>query len=531
MNPIEEPAFAGDYVSTTIPYVNAPPHVGFALEVTQADALVRALRLLGRSVHASTGTDDHSLKNVRAAAAQRVPLRALLSKNAEAFGALNRALGAHFDDVVRTSSDPRHPASVARLFRALESAGDLYKSRYSGAYCVGCESFLSSDELVGGACAEHGLPPELVSEENWFFRLSSYEAPLLNAIRSGRLRILPEERKNEVIGFIQQGLRDFSVSRSATRAHGFGVPVPGDPDQVVYVWVDALANYLTTFDYGGRERSGFQSAARRVHVLGKGVLRFHAVYWPALLLSAGLPLPDELRVHGYLTVEGRKIGKSLGNALDPLVLCADYGATALRYYLLRHVPAFKDADFSRQRLIEAHDAELAGELGNLARRVLSLLERHRENRVPSPGPVGTPENELERLAAALPAHVASSVARHELGAALDGIWELVRTANRYVDASEPWRLARLGASAAPRLDTVFATLVGVLRVLAVALAPFVPELAERLAAHVLVKLEPGALRKLSIFDGLPVGGELVPCPILAPRLRPHVNFAPEAGSS
>lgn len=514
--------FDGTYVSTTIPYVNGPPHVGFALELVQADTLARGLRLLGEDVHASTGTDDHSLKNVRAAAALNRPVQALLDENATRFAELARALGARFDDCVRTSRDERHAPSVRRLFRACRAAGDLYRQRYRGAYCVGCESFVQPEQLVAGLCPEHGVPPETVEEENWFFRLSRYRDPLREAIESGRLRILPDERKNEVLAFLDRGLLDFSVSRSAARAHGFGITVPDDPDQVVYVWVDALANYLTTFDHG-RDGSGWSSARRRVHVLGKGVLRFHAVYWPALLLAAKLPLPDELRVHGYLTVDGRKIGKSNGNGVDPIELVREHGATALRYYLLRHIPPFKDADFSRERLIRLHDAELADELGNLARRVLTLVHRQAAGRVPAPGPLGANELELEATATRIPAAFAAALRRHELGQALDVTWDLVRHANRYLDVTEPWRLARLGPAHAARLSTVLATAAGALRAIAIALSPFVPDLSASLAASVRASTRPETFAKLSILEALPVGLELGEPPILVPRLRPSAT--------
>jgi methionyl-tRNA synthetase len=512
--------------------VNAPPHVGFALEIVQADAFARALRWFGHDVHASTGTDDHSLKNLRAAEAAGEPVSELIDRNAARFAELSRVLGARFDDSVRTSRDRRHCPSVERLFRALAVSGDLYRRRYSGAYCVGCESFLDPAELVDGLCSEHGRPPEPVEEENWFFRLSRYAEPLLEAITSGRLRILPEERKNEVVGFIRGGLHDFSVSRSVARARGFGVAVPDDPEQVTYVWVDALANYLTTFDYGTNHVCGWHTASSRIHLLGKGVLRFHAVYWPALLLSAGLPLPDELRVHGYLTVDGRKIGKSLGNGLDPIALANERGSTALRYYLLRHVPSFKDADFSRERLIAHHDAEIADELGNLARRTLTLVARYAGSRVPEPGALRSEEQELEALAASLPARVREAVHEHELGRAIDVVWELVRAGNRYLDVTEPWRLARVASTSRTddeRLRTVLATTLGALRVVGVGLAPFVPELASALTRAVGGADAPntagnGGSREsgeLSIFRELPVGRVLDEPAILAPRLRPR----------
>ncbi|HWA74738.1 MAG TPA: methionine--tRNA ligase [Polyangiaceae bacterium] len=516
------------FVSTTIPYVNAEPHVGFALELVQTDALCRYLRLTGNAVHSSTGSDDHSLKNVRAAEARGEPVRELVRRNAAAFAELRGALCAEFDEDVSTSVDPRHAPSVERLLRALQASGDVYARRYRGAYCVGCEQFYRSEELVAGVCPEHERAPEIVEEQNWFFRLSRYEERLRRAIQSNALRIFPQERKNEVLGFLDSGLEDFSISRSAERARGFGLTVPGDPSQVVYVWVDALCNYLSAGGYGELGSDcGWQRAARRVHVLGKGVLRFHAVYWPALLLSAGLELPNELRVHGYLTVEGKKIGKSLGNALDPRALCNEVGVNALRYYLLRHISPFKDADFSRERLIAAHDAELADELGNLALRVLTLVERHCAGRAPEldSHALGEAEQSLNAVSSALPARLAAAFADHQLSDGLDAVWDLVRAANRYVDRNEPWRLARRlqepGVRA--RLETVLSASLSALRILALALTPFVPELATRLAGAVGVRSAPGTLANCSLLAHTPRGEQLGPATPLVPRLRPRAG--------
>ncbi len=315
------------YLSTTIPYVNSRAHVGHALELVQADVLARHHRRIGDEVRFQSGTDDNSLKNVLAASAEGISTRALVNRNASAFAELREHLSLSFDDFIRTSSDPRHRPGVERLWRACEASGDLYRKTYEGLYCVGCEQFYTEAELDHGNCPDHGTAPQVVAEENWFFRLSKYADRLHDEISSGRLRIEPASRRNEVLGFIAGGLADFSASRSITRARGWGIQVPGDPTQVIYVWWDALGNYITSLDYGaergaseapGRgpaERSSeyerwWAGADRRVHVVGKGVLRFHAVYWPAILLSAGEPLPTEIFVHDYLTIDGRKISKS-----------------------------------------------------------------------------------------------------------------------------------------------------------------------------------------------------------------------------
>ena len=388
------------YVTTTIPYVNARPHLGFALELVQADVLARHHRRRGDEVRFLTGTDDNSLKNVLAAEAAGLPTRELVDRNAAAFQTLREPLALSFDDFIRTSRDPRHRPGVERFWRACAEAGDLYRKHYEGLYCVGCEQFYTAAELPRGRCREHDTQPQLVAEENWFFRLSRYQDQLHGLISSGRLRIEPAARRNEVLGLIATGLEDFSISRSHTRARGWGIPVPNDPDQVIYVWWDALGNYITALDYG-RGGQDYQHwwvrNQRRVHLLGNGVLRFHAVYWPAMLLSAGEPLPTDILVHDYLTVDGNKISKSTGSAIDPVALVERFGTDAVRWWLLREVPRLGDADFTIDKLTARANGDLANDLGNLVNRVVSMLHRYRDGQSPD-GPQPAPS--ADRLAAA-----------------------------------------------------------------------------------------------------------------------------------
>src|SRR5215469_18257530 len=400
------------YLSTTIPYVNSRAHVGHALELVQADVLARHHRRIGDEVRLQSGTDDNSLKNVLAAEAAGITTRELVNRNASEFAGLRDQLSLGFDDFIRTSSDPRHRPGVERLWSACEASGDLYRKTYEGLYCVGCEQFYTEAELDAGKCPDHGTPPQPVAEENWFFRLSKYAGRLHEEISSGRLWIEPASRRNEVLSFIASGLEDFSASRSVARARGWGVKVPGDPSQVIYVWWDALGNYVTALNFGaGDDRAsstGYErwwaGADRRVHVVGKGVLRFHAVYWPAILLSAGQPLPTEIFVHDYLTVDGRKISKSAAGpgsdstaldstaqgSTDPVALAATYGTDALRWWLLRDVPRVGDADFTIDKLIGRANGDLANGLGNLISRVVSLAHSYRNGVVkPCSRPLGT----------------------------------------------------------------------------------------------------------------------------------------------
>ena len=517
------------YLSTTIPYVNARAHVGHALELVQADVLARHHRRIGDEVRLQSGTDDNSLKNVLAADAEGISTRELVNRNGAAFAGLREHLSLSFDDFIRTSSDPRHRPGVERLWQACQASGDLYRRTYEGLYCVGCEQFYSRAELADGNCPDHGIPVQQVAEENWFFRLSRYAGQLHDLISSGQLRIEPASRRNEVLAFIAGGLEDFSASRSVARARDWGIKVPGDPSQVIYVWWDALGNYVTALNFGagdgGADGAGgadyerwWASADRRVHVVGKGVLRFHAVYWPAILLSAGQPLPTEIFVHDYLTVDGRKISKSAAGpgadsaalgSTDPVVLAETYGADALRWWLLRDVPRVGDADFTTGKLIARANADLANGLGNLISRVVSLAHSYRNGVVrPCSRPLGTsrwlaaaadgrpagsladdwPADATALLATieCTPARVKAALARFDFRAGASAVWEIVEQANRYVETTEPWHLARAeragDVAAGQRLDQVLGALVAACQVLAAEIWPFLPDLAARVAA-------------------------------------------------
>jgi methionyl-tRNA synthetase len=481
------------YITTTIPYVNARPHIGFALELVQADVLARYRRGRGESVRFQAGTDDNSLKNVLAAQAAGQPVREFVDRNGDAFLALGDALSLTVDDVIRTSRDSRHQPGVERLWRACADAGDLYRKRYDGLYCTGCEQFYRAAELRDGRCPEHETLPQQVTEENWFFRLSRYAGPLRSAITSGRLRIEPAGRRNEVLAFIDSGLEDFSVSRPAERAGGWGIPVPGDPDQVIYVWFDALCNYLTALGYGtgdDEHRRWWHGGGRRVHLLGKGVLRFHAVYWPAMLLSAGQPLPTDIFVHDYLTAGGRKISKSAGAPVcEPAALAAEYGADAVRWWLLREMPRVGDADFTVERLIARADDELANGLGNLVNRVVAMIHRYRDGHPPELPGTGC------GLLAGQNLDIACRRARDLVGAALEefdfrqataAVWAIADEANRFVNRVRPWQLAKAehdDADAEGRLDAALGTLLDACQVLGRELSPFLPDAAARITAQ------------------------------------------------
>ncbi len=457
--------------------MSADPHLGYAYELVQADIYARSRRAAGDDVRFLGGTDDYSLKNVIAAEAAGEPTRDFVDRHADRFEALQRPLRLSFDDFIRTSRDQRHAPAVERLWRAAASKGDLYKRHYEGDYCVGCEQFYDNTELVDGRCPEHGTLTERVAEENWFFRLSAYQAYLDDLISSDRLAVRPEPFRREVLSFIRSGLTDISVSRSSQRARGWGLPVPDDPDQVIYVWFDALTNYISALRFGDVYSSDFRrwwlEADRRVHVIGKGILRFHAVYWPAFLEAAAQPPPTRIQVHPYLTVEGKKLSKSLGGGFAPTELVAGYGADALRWWFARDVGEVADTDFTIERLMDRANEDLANALGNTANRIATLVHRNLQGHV-DPQPA-----QPARVLAALTEDVQSALADFRLREAARLIVDAVAALNSDLTATEPWRLAN-DPERREELARVLARQVGAARAIAAAAEPIVPDVSTRL---------------------------------------------------
>lgn len=473
------------YITTSIPYVNGAPHLGHALEFVHVDVLARHRRLRGGAVRVQSGTDDHAIKNVAAAGAAGIEIDELVAANGDRFVDLARVLNVATDNFVRTSADPHHRTAVWSLWQLCNFAGDLYQKDYSGLYCGGCEQFYTADELDEGICREHGLPVQEVTESNWFFRLSRYRDVIVELINGGRLVIAPAQRRNEVLGFLGGEVHDLSVSRPAARANGWGIPVPGDPAQVIYVWFDALTNYISGLGYG-EDAPDFDrwwgGGAERTHVIGKGIVRFHAVYWTAFLLSAGLPLPDRILVHDYLTVDGAKIAKSGAQAADPQALVDRYGVDALRWWLLREPAPVGTCDFTEERLVSTYNRDLANSLGNLTSRALTLAARPRDwLGVAAESGVG---QELLAQAASLPAAIDEALARYDIRAACDAICGLAEAGNRFIESEAPWQLAKAAdvgnVPAGARFEAVIHTLITICTVAANELRPFVPDGAGRL---------------------------------------------------
>lgn len=522
------------YITTAIPYVNAKPHIGFAQELILTDTLARYHRLKSEDVWFLTGTDENALKNVQSAEQEGISTRELVDRNSQHFYKLRSVLNLSFNDFIRTSAEQRHLAGVKKLWKACDENGDIYKRAYRGLYCIGCEQFYAESELVDGLCPEHFTPPTLVEEENYFFRLSRYADRLQELIASDQLLILPLKRKNEVLSFIRGGLNDFSISRSRERAHGWGIPVPGNADQVIYVWFDALGNYITALGYAD-DAPAYQRYwvhnPHRVHVIGKGVIRFHAVYWPAMLLSANVPLPTTILVHDYVTINGNKIGKSLGNTIDPVELVERYGTDALRYYLLREIPSTEDGDFTRDRFLRAYNGELADQLGNLLNRVVIMVNRYHAGIVPVPGSLEEVDRQLVEMAQSVPGRVDAALSRFTFHEAMDAIWNLVVAANKYVADVEPWTLAKLRKSegedshAGERLSTVLYNLVEVLRLVAYHCAAFLPATAAGIAQQLGISLSTGGNSQVVPLDinasqwgRYPAGTKVQPGGILFPKL-------------
>lgn len=448
------------YLTTSIPYVNAAPHIGHALEFVQADCLARFYKATGHDVYFSSGADENSLKNVRSAEAEGVPVQELVDRYTKAFADLEGALNLTFDVFNRTSSK-EHFLGAQKLWSKCRSE-DIYKKKYRGLYCVGCEQFYSQGELVDGKCPEHLTKPEEVEEENYFFKLSNYQGYLQKLIEDDKLKIVPSARKNEVLSFIESGLGDFSISRSRERARGWGVPVPGDESQVMYVWFDALTTYLTALGFGSDEKlfgEYWENNTSRVHIIGKGIIRFHAVYWPAMLKSAGIELPDEIFVHGYVTAGGQKISKSLGNSVDPLDLVSDFGVEALRFYLLREIPAWGDGDFSQTRFRDLYNGELANGLGNLVARVARLA-------------ADTKLNLPEKKNYTFKKEVADCLKNYRFDQAIFSIWEDISRLDKLINEQKPWELEGTA------LKNVISPIAVQVREIAFNLSPFMPKTSE-----------------------------------------------------
>ncbi|MBU0531023.1 methionine--tRNA ligase [Patescibacteria group bacterium] len=480
------------YVTTPIYYVNDKPHVGHIYSTVAADILARYHRMLGEDVKFLTGTDENSQKGVEAAEKAGQEVQTYIDGMAATWQETFDSLGFTNDDFIRTTED-RHLKAVEKFWKAVEKKGDIYEGEYEGFYCTGCEAFVAESDLVDGKCAVHKKAPEKIKEKNYFFKLTKYRDDLLKYIDDNPEFIQPESRRNETLSYIRDFMEDISISRSSMK---WGIPVPGDPDQRIYVWFDALINYLSGLGYGTNAKDFKTYWPADVHIVGKDIIKFHCALWPAMLMSAGLPLPKQVFAHGFFTINGDKISKSLGNAIDPHEIVKKYDIDTLRFFLMREIHFGEDGDFSMQRLEERYNTDLANDLGNLVNRVLAMTEKYFDGKVP--------EKADGFLAGAWPSyHEAMRTLRfHD---AIEITWSIVRQANQFVEQQQPWQLAKLKEDKM-LADTIY-ILLETLRHLAWMIYPFMPLTAEKIFTQ--LGLDPPQEFKES-FEYAWVWGELTP---------------------
>ena len=502
------------YVTTPIYYVNAEPHIGHAYTTILADFLKRFYLMLGYDTFFLTGTDEHGDKIVKAAAEKNVSVEDYTDKISNIFRQTWIDTGIAFDDFIRTTEE-RHKRVVSEILQKVYDSGDIYFSSYGGYYCYGCERYLTDKDMVDGKCPEHNRVPETVSEENYFFKLSRYQKQLEDLIASDKLKVFPQNRKNETLGFIRQGLEDFSVSRPAERLGNWGIPVPSDPNQVMYVWFDALTIYMTAIGWGYDETIWKKWWPADIHVIGKGIYRFHTVYWPAMLLSAGLPLPKSILVHGYVNSGGQKMAKSLGNVLDPEALLKKYGADPMRYYLLKEIPTQADGDFTEARFKEIYNADLANGLGNLVSRVLTMAEKFCGGKVPPK--IDLKNHPLRKQEVAVWKTLEQKVSAYEFHLALEAIWNFIHGLDKYIDEVKPWMLAKENKQA--EIDAAVYALLDCLKDLTWQIAAFLPDTAQKIGKALNLK---GLLAKTPVYKdswtNLVPGTKIKPIKPLFPRI-------------
>ena len=470
------------YLTTAISYPNGPPHIGHAYEAIAADAIARFQRARGRDVRLVTGTDEHGLKMVQTARANDRDTLEYADEMSGYFRDMCAKLNISYDAFVRTSEPRHHKASIA-LWKAMEAAGDLYLDRYEGWYSVRDEAFYDESELIAGEGGERvspqGTPVDWTAEETWFFRLSKYQEPLLALYRDQPDFIRPESRRNEVMRFVEGGLRDLSVSRTS---FDWGVPVPGSPDHVMYVWVDALTTYMTGVGFPDQNDEFERYWPADLHLIGKDIVRFHTVYWPAFLMSAGIPVPKQVFAHGFLLSRGgEKMSKSLGNVVDPMALAERFGVDALRYFLLREVSFGQDGSYSAESIVSRANAELANSFGNLAQRTLSMIFKNLDGVIPAAGKTLADQALLDEVAQAVNKHIPEAFERYAFSVGIEAWLKAVFACNAYIDEAAPWALRKTDPA---RMAEVLGTLVVAIRQLAVAIEPIIPESAGKLIAAI-----------------------------------------------
>ncbi|APC07242.1 methionine--tRNA ligase [Neomoorella thermoacetica] len=504
------------YVTTPIYYPSDKLHIGHALTTTMADTLARYKRLRGYDVYFLTGSDEHGQKIQRKAREANLEPIQYVDRIVATFQELWRRLNISYNDFIRTT-EPRHARVVQALLQKIYDQGDIYKSTYEGWYCTPCETFWTERQLVDGNCPDCGRPVELVKEESYFFRMSKYADRLLQYIKDHPDFIQPVTRRNEMISFIEGGLEDLCISRTT---FDWGIPVPMDPKHVIYVWFDALTNYISALGYGTADDHLFRKYwPAAVHLVGKDIVRFHTIIWPIILMAAGIEPPRQVFGHGWLLVDGGKMSKSRGNVVDPMILIDRYGSDAIRYFLLREMPYGADGYYSEEALINRYNTDLANDFGNLLSRTTAMIEKFNGGVIDPPSAPEPLDEELKNLAAGIPDEVDNALNHYEFARALAAIWRLVNRANKYIEETAPWALAR-DPGQKQRLQTVLYNLAEAVRQATIMVGPFMPGVPDRVWDQLGLKDVPAALtwESLATWGGIPAGTRVRRGEALFPRI-------------
>jgi methionyl-tRNA synthetase len=505
------------YITTPIYYPSGKLHIGHSYTTVAADAMARFKRLTGYDVFFLTGTDEHGQKIERRSQESGKEPQEFVDEIVDWIKKLWEILDISYDDFIRTTEE-RHKTAVQKIFQKFYDQGDIYKSKYEGWYCTPCEAFWTERQLSEGSCPDCKRPVELVAEESYFFKMSKYADRLMEYIENNPHFIQPVSRKNEMINnFLRPGLEDLCVSRTTFR---WGIPVPFDPNHVIYVWLDALSNYITALGYPTGDEEKFRVYwPADVQLIGKEIVRFHTIYWPIFLMALGVELPKQVFGHGWLLLEEGKMSKSKGNVVDPEVLVDRYGSDAIRYFLLREIPFGADGHFTEEALVQRLNFDLANDLGNLLNRTLAMLKKYYDGKTPAPQKEAEIDGELKSMAEALPAQMEELMNQLQFSNALAAVWKYVARANKYIDEVAPWALAK--SQDQERLATVMYNLLESIRIVSVLLLPFMPRTPERIWRQlgILDKSELHTWDSVQEFGGLPPGAVTMPGEVLFPRME------------